>query len=278
MKHITRLLFASFLLTAFGSCKKEISKVYYQNGTAPVLTASTSTIKLNYLDAAKPAVTFSWTNPNYEFSTGVSSQDVNYKLEIDTTGANFTNPNKKVYTVSRDLSQSFTEADLNDALLNQLNLAVDIPHNIEVRVTSGIGTNGEVPLISNVLKYTVTPYSIPPKITPPSQGTLYIVGSAVGAWDNPITDATKLAAQKFKQESPTLYSITIPLIGGGEYKLIGQNGSWSEQWSVATKDDPAEIYGGDFVFNGENVLAPPTSATYKIVVDFQRGKFTVTKQ
>ena len=113
-------------------------------------------------------------------------------------------------------------------------------------------------------------------ITPPTTGTLFIVGSAVaGGWSNPI-DPTNLPLQQFTQVSNTEYKITIPLIGAGEYKLIAKSGSWGEQWSVATTDDPTEIYGGSFISNGNNALAPPTSGTYDIDVNFQSGKFTIT--
>ncbi len=37
--------------------------------------------------------------------------------------------------------------------------------------------------------------------------------------------------------------------------------------------------GGDFKFDAkDNFPGPAASGTYKIVVDFQRGKFTVTPQ
>jgi len=125
---------------------------------------------------------------------------------------------------------------------------------------------------------TATAYAIPPKVTPPASGTLFIVGSATaGGWDNPIK-ANYLASQQFTQVNNTLYEITIDLIGGGEYKFVGVNGSWDEQWSIAKADDPAEVNGGDFIANGANVLAPANSGTYKITVNFQTGKFSVVAQ
>lgn len=278
MRNILKLLIFSALIGTVWSCKKEISQYGFSGGVAPVLTADSTDLHLNYNDATKKAFTLSWTNPNYQFTTGPSSQNVNYNIEIDTVGSNFANPNKKVISVSEGLSQTFTESDINDIMLNQLNLQPGVQHSLQVRVTSSLSTNGAVPLKSNVVTITATPYTIPPKVAPPTSGTLYIVGSAVaGGWNNPI-DNSQITAQQFTQVSPTMYTLTVSLVGGGEYKLIGVNGSWNQQWSVATKDDPNEIYGGDFVYNGENVLAPPVSGTYKIVVDFQRGKFTVTKQ
>ena len=83
--------FSSLLL--LWSCEKEENKIYYQGGTAPTLSAS-STGPLVLTDANKnnTAVKFSWTNPDYKFTTGLSSQNVTYTLQVDTAGANFTNP------------------------------------------------------------------------------------------------------------------------------------------------------------------------------------------
>jgi hypothetical protein len=280
MKKIFHLLLSLVLVLGIVSCKKAENKDYYVSGTAPVLTGSvTGTIPLTFATAGQEAIKLSWTNPDYMFTTGVSSHDVSYLLEIDTTGANFTNPNRKSISLSGDLGITFTQSQLNDYLLNQLVLKVGIPHNIEMRVTSSIG--GSVPLYSNVLKFTgVTPYAIPPKVNPPASGTLYIVGSAVsGGWNNPVSDPV---AQKFTQISPTDYQLTIPLIGDGEYKFISVNGLWDsdKQWSISTEQpsgDPATL-NYDLFPNGANARAPLANGTYKIDVDFQRGKVTLIKQ
>ena len=281
MKNILKPVFFLVIFSCtVWACKKDEAKDYYNGATNPVLTASTDSIRLSYANAAQTAVTFSWTNPNYQFTTGVSSQNVTYKLEIDTAGSNFTNPNRQTISISKDLSLAITTSTFNDYLLNQLQLQPGVSHKLEVRVSANLVNNSAV-VHSNVLKYAVTPYAIPPKVAPPTSGTLFIVGSATPGgsahgWDNPISQ--NVAVQQFTRVSTTLYTITLPLIGGGEYKFIAVNGSWNDQWSVAVNDDPNEINGGDFVFNGQNVLAPPASGNYKIDVDFQRGKFTVTKQ
>lgn len=81
------------LLTAavfFAGCEKKENRVVFEGGTEPVLSANkTGTIPIAFLTKDQEAVRFSWTNPNYKFNTGVSSQDVNYTVEIDTAGANF---------------------------------------------------------------------------------------------------------------------------------------------------------------------------------------------
>ena len=123
------LVFLSFLLVLV-SCKKDENKIYYEGGTAPVLTASTpATTVLVQTDADKPFINLAWTNPAYRFTTGISSQDVNYVLQVDTTGANFTNPAMQEVSISKDLEKTFTVKDFN-AVLTKLNVAENKPHNI----------------------------------------------------------------------------------------------------------------------------------------------------
>jgi starch-binding outer membrane protein SusE/F len=280
MKKLLQICILFGVLTAAWSCKKEEKRVVFMGGTAPVVTATkTDSIPLSFVTKDQEAFQLSWTNPNYQFNTGISSLDVNYTIEIDTAGAKFTNPNRKVISLGTDLSKTFTQTELDDYLLNTMQVKADVSHDIEIRVTAAL-VGGAEPVVSNVLSFKVIPYSIPPKIAPPTSGTLFIVGSATPGggshgWDNPISQ--QVSAQQFTMVSPTLFTITLPLIGGGEYKFISVNGSWDNQWSIKTADDPTELNGGDFVFNGANILAPAVSGNYKVDVDFQRGKFVVTK-
>jgi hypothetical protein len=87
-----------------------------------------------------------------------------------------------------------------------------------------------------------------------------------------------LVSQKFTQLSSTLYEITIKLTGGASYTFVPVYGNWDNKYSIKVKNDPNEIYGGDFQVGGEDILAPPVTGNYKITVNFQLGKFTVVKQ
>ncbi len=266
----------SFLLLLW-SCEKEENRIFYEGGTNPVLTSSrTGTIPLSFANKDQEAVKIAWTNPDYRFTTGLSSQNVAYQIEIDTTGANFTNPKRKIISISQDLSLSISQNDLNDYLLNQLQLTAGVSHNIEMRVTSTIGT--AVPLYSNILKFNVTPYVIPPKVTPPSTGQLYIVGNATPGgdatgWNNPVP----VPSQQFTKISTTLYEITIPLIGDKSYLFLPENGSWTVKYGAIGANNTNNVNGDDFKAAGGDMKAPAVSGNYKIEVDFQRGKFTVTK-
>jgi starch-binding outer membrane protein SusE/F len=277
MKNISRVLFlSSFLAIFLFSCKKDEVKNYFEGGTAPVLTASTTAITLGYATAADEAIKLSWTNPNYTFTTGVSSQDVAYLVEIDKAGNNFTNPQKQTIAVSKALSLSISQTQFNDYMLNQLVLPLNVQSNLEIRVIASF-SSGAAALVSNVLSVTATPYAIPPKVPVPIDGTLWMLGDAApSGWSNPLPSPYD-ASQQFTQVSETLYELTVDLPGGGGYKLIQQQGDWGKQYHMLAG---GTWEGGDFEKKDSDPQfpGPVSSGTYKISVDFQRGKFTVTKQ
>jgi len=276
MKNLLKQVFLfAMIASVFTACKKDENIVTFLGGTNPVLTANkTTNIPLAFLTKDQEAVRFTWTNPEYQFNTGVSSQDVSYIMEIDTLGANFSSPNIKRLAISKELSVSFTQNQFNDFLLNQLVLSVNVTYNIEVRLISNF-SNGSGKLVSNTMGFTATPYAIPPKVTPPSSGKLFMVGSATpGGWNNPVP----VPFQEFTQVTPTLYELTLALNGGQSYLFLPNNGDWSAKFGCMGGNNSNNPSGDDFKPEGGDMLAPATSGTYKIVVDFQRGKFSVTLQ
>ncbi|HEU4471204.1 MAG TPA: SusE domain-containing protein [Flavisolibacter sp.] len=278
MKNLIKFFLIILGSAFFFSCEKKLSEVTYEGGTEPVLSANrTTTIPLSFATKDDQAIALSWTNPDYKFSTGPSSHDVAYLVEIDTTGANFTNPARKSIGVARDLSLSLTQDQLNGYLLNDLNLVPGMVHNIEIRVTASLGTNSALPLRSNVLKYTVTPYAIPPKVTPPASGKLFVTGSATpGNWMG--GGDPELASQRFTQVTPTLYVLnSIALNGGQSFLFVPVYGDWNNKYGFTGNGNENNVVSDDFRAGGNDIKAPAVSGNYKIEVDFQRGKFTVTK-
>lgn len=274
MKRFLNFLILGTLLTGLWSCEKEENRVYFEGGTAPVLTTTNNSPLLRFEDSDKEVFRLNWTNPEYKFSTGVSSQDVNYIIEIDTSGANFARSTKASLGVNRELSKSFTVSEFNEILLNIMVLQAGKEHHLEMRVKAAIG-NTATTVFSNTLDIKATPFALPPKVTPPADGNLYIIGNATAwGWTNPVP----VPLHQFTQISETLYELTIDLVGGGAYLLIPTNGQWSK-YNVNDETIPGISEGGDFVREGQKDIPGPAAAgTYKITVDFQRGKFTVVKQ
>jgi starch-binding outer membrane protein SusE/F len=272
MKKITKII-SSFILIAMIiiSCKKEIATVTFDGGTKPVLSTATALpltpITLLKVNENNLWNSLKWTNPNYQFSNGLSSQNVNYTLQFDTTGSNFSNPNKGEISIVNDLSTGLIVTDLNKLILG-MGLLENMPHNMEIRVKSSI--NNTVPYYLDV-KVTL-PADLP---TPgANNGDLFLVGDATnGGWNNPVPTPT----QKFTKTSSTTYEITVPLIGGKQYLMLPKNGDWGNKYAVVNNTLPGLSTGGDFDANkSDNFPGPGTSGNYKIVVNFKTGKFTVT--
>jgi hypothetical protein len=270
------------LMGLLGSCKKQETQVTYDGGTAPTLASNravNSVIPMDYYAGTSNAISFSWSNPNYRFSSGTASQTISYKLEIDTLGANFTNPRKRSFTFTGDLSKSFTQAEFNDVLYTGLQLKDSIQHTIEVRVTSYLGAEA-AKLSSNTMTFKVTPFDIPPKVAPPASGKLFITGSAsplswMGGGD-PESNAVT-AGQKFTQISPTKYQInSIALNGGQSFLLVPVYGDWGDKYGFTGGNNGNNTSGDEFKRGGGDIMAPAASGNYKIVVDFKLGTFTVT--
>ena len=262
---------------AITGCEKDENRISYEGGTVPVLAASTTAVKLAAGSEDLEAIKLNWTNPEYKFTTGISSQDVNYTIEMDTLGANFASKIKYTTTVSKDLVKSFTVAELNGILGNTMLLTFGKQYTIEVRVISSLATNA-VPLTSNKISFTATAFIPPPKVEPPASGNLFITGGATPlSWQCGCATDGNGATQKFTKLSNTLFELTIALKANDSYLLLPVYGSWAAKYGINIKNDPGTVNGGDFKPNGEDILSPAVAGNYKITVNFQTGKFTVVK-
>lgn len=286
-KSLQRILnIAAAGLIFLASCNKQQAIVTFEGGTAPVLTATAAdSISLPLSDTTENAVIFSWTNPNYQFSDGLSSQDVTYYLEFDTVN---TFNSSIMYTegISSSLSQTFTVSGINYIVSNEMQLSTGNPHTLYVRVQAFIepftSTSAPVGLLSSTpLSFTVIPYALPPAVTPVDENTaftsdtLYLTGSAVAAgW---MTNAASVAGLGFTRQpnSNTVWTITTQLIGGQQFLVVPVAGNWN--YKYGTSDATETGSGGTFQYNGNNNFTGPTaSGTYTITFNFQTGNFTIT--
>nr|WP_294908382.1 SusE domain-containing protein [uncultured Lacibacter sp.] len=272
--YINRFSLFAVILFLF-ACEKAENKINFKSGTNPVLTASTNAVNLQPGIESNTALKLSWTNPEYSFTTGISSHDVKYTLEIDTLGANFGSARKFVTVFSKDLSKTYTVTELNGIMGNDMRLPLDPRRTFtfQARLTSslGVGTDA-VPLPSNIITFTASPFIPPPKVEVPDLGTLWITGDAVASgWTN-----TPPAGQQFTRISNTLYQLTINMPSGGGYKLLQKQGDWDSQYHMTV----GTWAGGQFEKKNSDPQfpGPPSAGSYKITVDFQLGEYTVVKQ
>lgn len=281
MKNILKLLFGSlFLAAAFSSCEKDENKIYYEGGTPPVLTASsTATMVLNKDFKDDVALKFTWTNPDYRFTTGVSSQDVTYTIQVDTAGKNFTSAGIQERAIAKDLSVTLTVKELN-AFLSKMELKAGVAYNMEFRLKASLANN-TLPLLSNVIKIRITPY-LDFAVEPPgtaannyNDGELWVVGDAfAGGWNNPLL-APYLTTQKFTRIDVLHYELTATFNATGAYKMVQTMGVWGTQYHAM---DGTAALSGDFEKRDADPGFPsPGAGSYKIEVNFQTGKYKLTK-
>ncbi len=269
-KIIQSLIYLSIAMVFFVSCEKDEARDIFVGGNAPVFTASVKdSIGLNFNTENDRAVTLSWTNPNYKFASGVSSQNVSYTLEIDTAGANFNGPNKRTVSISQDLSISYTQKAFN-ILISDLKVRTGRVAQLEMRVIASLGTTA-TNLVSNKLTFKVLPYAPPPKVPVPTAGTLWVTGSAFASgWSNPLA-APFVTSQKFTKVSDTQYELVVDMLSSGNYKLIQENGVWGTQYKKLAGD----AYSGTFEKKDADpgFDAPVVAGKYKLVFDFQSGTY-----
>ena len=275
MKYLSQLVVFSILLLAFGSCEKEENKIYYEGGTPPVLTASATDISLEPGQESNLALALTWTNPNYQFTTGTSSHDVTYTLEIDTAGANFNSSKKYTSVIAKEMSESYTVAELNGILGNDMLLQLNPRRDyaMELRIISSIGSGAK--LISNVVSFTTKPFAPPPKVELPSTGQLFLVGDASpGGWANPVPTPS----QEFTKVSDTFYELTINLTGGKSLLFLPLNGDWGDKYGWDGSNNANKPDGDVLKRGGGDIKTPAADGTYKISVNFQLGVFSIVKQ
>lgn len=277
MKRLIHYIYMGVGLAVFAlaGCEKKDAKVFFEGGTAPVLTLSNTAPVLDPAKEKELAIGFRWTNPNYSFTTGISSHDVTYRLEIDTLGANFSSASKGVVAISNDLSKTYTVYDFNVLLsgANFMNLTPDRSYTFQARVISSL-LNNSVQLVSNAVNFTAKPYSPPPAVNPPASGKLFLIGGATpGGWSNPVP-----ANQELTKISNTKYEITIPLTGGGIILFLPINGDWGDKYGFDGNNNENIAEGDKLRRGGGDIKVPAADGTYKVVVDFQSGRFSITRQ
>lgn len=267
MKPVIKILsLLAVMAISFMACHKVDDLPHYDNGSAPVLTASSATVAPAPADSNNVALTLNWTYPDYATDTN----NIKYVVEIDSTGKNFANATTK--QIIGSLSTSFLAKELNTILLG-FGYAFNKPVDMDVKVTSSYVNNNEK-LASNIVKIKMTPYKIPPKVELPASGKLFIVGSATqGGWTNPVA----VPSQELTRIDETTFGGIFQLNGASEYLLLPENGNWDKKYSVTDNTLPGLNEGGNFGYGlPQNFPGPAAAGWYKIMVDFQAGKFTVT--
>jgi hypothetical protein len=259
------------LVAGFAACNKVDDLPFYQNGIAPVLSASSSVVAPVAADSSKTALTLNWTYPNHAVS---DPNSIKYIIEIDSAGKNFTKSYTKIVTGA--LNTSFTGKELNDILLGK-GYAFGVPVDMDIKVTSSYANNNER-IASSIIKVKMTPYKIPPKIALPSLGRLFIVGDATDfGWSNDPTPASPPfpALRELTRISETQWQGIFNMKGSGAYKLLQKQGDWDFQFHMVTGDAAAGTFEQK---NSDPGFPSPSTGAYRVTFDFQTGRYSIVKE
>lgn len=266
MKNTYKALLAVLsVLVVMAACTKEPPLFVYKNGTGTTLAISDTSFGPIASDSNLYRLKMKWGNPN--FATDLSN--VKFITQIDFAGKKFSNPYTQ--TVYGAFSDSVQNKVLNKWLLDN-GVAFAQYANLEIRLVYSYSNNNDM-MVTEPIPFRFRAYKIPPKIVLPVGGDLFLVGSATqGGWSNPVPTPT----QQFARLSETSWGGVFQLNGGAQYLVLPKNGDWGNKYSVANTGLAGLETGGDFGFNlPGNFPGPAADGLYKIIFDFQIGKFTV---
>lgn len=203
--------------------------------------------------------TFTWTSsfPGY---TGV----VTYVVQYDSAGKNFANPKQMAgYGGASVYMADVNQGDMNTTGLAS-GIAVGAAGKVDYRIKATTASGAIA--YSNTVSVSMTPFS-------PVPANLYIVGDATpGGWNNPVP----LPSQQFTKIDAYKFSITLGLNGGKSYLFLPVNGDWSHKYGFVGANNTNSVNGDDFKPEGGDMKAPAATGIYRILVDFQTNKWTVT--
>ncbi|HMO61960.1 MAG TPA: SusE domain-containing protein [Ferruginibacter sp.] len=275
MKNIFKLsMLVCFAVLAFTACKKLDPLPFYAAGKAPVILASVTSVTPAPADSNSQVLKIEWSDPEH----ATDPTKVKFLLQIDSAGKGFVKPH--VVELIGRMDTTFIAKDFNNILIG-LGFKFGVTYSVDVRVISSYANNNDRQ-ISNTITLQVRPYVVPPKVQLPANGTLFLVGSATaGGWNNPVP----VPAQKFTQIDTLTYEGTFYLIASGQYLILPENGSWDTKYAVANNTQPGLNAGGEFGYNSgvgpsiynDNFPGPGNTGMYKIRLDLQNGKFTVSE-
>lgn len=267
MKNKTKILLAALsFIMVLAACTKEPPLFDYSSGVGSNLKLQSSSLTPAPSDSNNYVLRLNWTNPN--FATDL--KNVKFMTQVAMVGTNFADP--IISTVFGSFSDSMQAKIINTYVLGKgAAFGAIVP--LETRVISMYSNNNDMQF-SNVVPFTFRAYKIPPKVALPVTGRLYLVGGATqGSWRNPVPVPT----QEFARLDETTFAGVFNLKGGEQYLALPLNGNWDNKFSVQSTGLAGLEKGGDFGFNlSGNFPGPVADGIYKIIFDFQAGKFTVT--
>ena len=248
MKNLLKIGALAILFIANVSCENDDQTIINPSGGPELLTPLTgSAYVLNPATASAEVTTLVWDHADYGVQT-----EINYEVEMALAGTDFATIYSGGTTNSR--FYTYTHESLN-AIALAAGLVPYTAGDLDVRIKSSLGTNGDVVAYSNVITITVTPYTTDlPKLAVP--------GNHQGWSDaNNFESAPRIAASGFGQ---TDYEGYMWL--DGEFKFLAPNAG-TFAWGNT-----------DYGDNGDNsgILAETGESNCSAIAGFYRVRANTT--
>ncbi|WP_020597320.1 SusE domain-containing protein [Spirosoma panaciterrae] len=250
-------------LVALQAVSCTTNEVAPQVTATPILTASTAQLTLSQANAAKPAVSFSWTPAAVSHMEG----KVTYFIEWDRKGNNFAN--KAYQLIGQDSSRyTFTVGALNKFLGTLLPGAAT---DLEFRLVTAT-PDGSVPVFySNAVPLSITTYS--PVVA--LYDALWMVGDATPAGWN-IDKPTPMVQDP---GNPNLFTYSGNL-SAGEFKIPVATGDWGTKFYRPLVNHPALTETGVQLRAGDpdTKWVISTAGSYKVSLNIKELTISIVKQ
>ncbi len=272
MKLIKVLPLALLLVFFMVGCEKEDSDFVASNSTPIVLEElSISDIVIDGSNPNNPAVTFNWDNA--DFSEAVVE---NYSVEFSSDQA-FTSPVEGTSTAGTS-SATMSMSALNSTADN-IGLDPLVSGTAYVRVVGSLGTQSELPVISNVISFNVTPFFNY------TFNDYYLVGNGTSAdWNN---NNNNPALFRDPNDSD-FYTYTGYFTKGGggfddgRFKVLESRGMWQPQWGVTADEGSDTIETSGAIAgnpttqdNDPGRFGVPSDGFYTFTIDFDAMTYTM---
>ncbi|MXV38639.1 SusF/SusE family outer membrane protein [Flavobacteriaceae bacterium Ap0902] len=273
MKNILKYLLLLMPILLLWSCGDDIEEVIATPSTAPIILESGSdAVNLDPNYRNNPAITLTWSHADYDV------QAVNNYTILFALSESFEEATEIIETTNR--TQTWTVNQLNTAV-QSIGMAPNEVGTLFVKVVSTLGSQGQLPMESNVVQFQMTPY------VTYSFNDYYLVGNATSAgWD---TNNNNQALFRDPSDE-NLYSFTGYFANGdsndqneGRFKLIEILGSWQPQWGDARNEgEDSYATSGEIAGNpGTQDSDPgrfgvPAAGYYEFSVNFSSMTYAIT--
>jgi len=215
MKKLFNLSLLSLLFVSIMSCSDDDTKTIVSEDAAPVLISpeNGASVVLDPDLESNPALTLVWNHGAYTVPT-----EITYTVQMAVAGTEFETVVVGGTTTNRVFSLSVKE--LNTKAL-EAGLEPFEAADLDVRIMASLGANDALPMASNTVTITVTPYSI-------DDPQLFLIGNpqkyyGLSEW----SPTTGMAMRYIGDGKTKVFEAYVKLAAGDALKFGAVQGEWS---------------------------------------------------